>query len=146
MKKKIVHEFIYLVKKNGGELCLPHPPSGLRPWTPHALGWRTLASLVGVNGMFAKISYRFFRTKKKLFNSGQIFRKHAHCSENYFIVQELFCATLGFWDIVDFLYGWFCIHAVAYMGITGGGTGGMVPHFFDPGDRLSFVPPLFEII
>ena len=43
-------------------LALPpkHPAGWLRPCTPHALGLRTLASLVNVWIRFAKISSRFF--------------------------------------------------------------------------------------
>ena len=43
------------------------------------------------------------KTKKNLFNSGQIYRKDAHCSENDFLVHELFFfTTFSLWDMVDF--------------------------------------------
>ena len=37
-----------------------NPPLGLRPWTPHALGLKALASLVSIWIKFAKISSTFF--------------------------------------------------------------------------------------
>ena len=57
-KKNVVHEFIKSakIKMVGG---FAFPPE-LHPWSLHALGLRTLVSLVSVNGKFRKKSLQLF--------------------------------------------------------------------------------------
>ena len=92
----------------------PTPPSGLRSSTPHALGLRTLVTLVSVWFKIAKNFFRLFSTYF-LLKSCNIFRKDMHCSENDFLFHEFFsCATASFWDMVDIIYGWFCKHEMCH--------------------------------
>ena len=45
---------------------------------------------------------KIYQPNKKLFKSGQIYRKDTECSENYFF--SFFCETFSFSDMVDFLF------------------------------------------
>ena len=44
---------------------------------------------------------------KKMFKSGQIYRKDADCSENNFLIPDFFCTTFSLWEIIDYVYGRF---------------------------------------
>ena len=99
--KKNVYEFIHLAKKKkGGGHCPLHTPSGLRPWTPDALGLRTLASLVSVWIKFAKTSPNFFCIH--FFFSNEFFFQHL--SENYTSFPQFYVVRLLFFEIRSILY------------------------------------------
>ena len=69
--------------------------------------------MVSVNGIFLKNLFQIFSNKIIfLFRSRKIFMKDPHCFENYILVHvSFFCATISFWDMVEFVYGW--LHHIA---------------------------------
>ena len=89
--------------------CLPHPPPSLRLWTPHALGLRTVVSLVSVNGIFQSFACRRSRASKSK-RSGQIYMEVVECAEPneksifrylrflVFEIRSFLCSKLAFFD------------------------------------------------
>ena len=66
LHESCAHGIIHLIKKNWWQDSPPHLPQGLCPWAPHALGLKTLASLVSVNGIFCNNRFHIFRRQSQV--------------------------------------------------------------------------------
>ena len=77
------HMYMNIIKKFGWGLGPPYPSPALRPWTPHALRFRTLASLVSVWIRFAKISVKVWISFAKISQVSDQFTMNVEYKSDY---------------------------------------------------------------